>query len=119
MVPRCVGVAKRFSSTTCIADNMLMTPNGPLNTTKDLCVVDTTQGARWPVFRLLKANGQLEEGISEPTDITEESATKMYSSMVQIQVMDEIMNLAQRQGRISFYMQAAGEEAIHVGAKIF
>lgn len=96
-----------------------MTPNGPLNTTKDLCVVDTTQGARWPVFRLLKANGQLEEGISEPTDITEESATKMYSSMVQIQVMDEIMNLAQRQGRISFYMQAAGEEAIHVGAKIF
>jgi 2-oxoisovalerate dehydrogenase E1 component alpha subunit len=94
---------------------MLMTPNGPLATTKDLCVVDTTQGARWPVFRLLNSTGQLVEGVPEPTDINEELAVKMYSSMVQIQVLDEIMNLAQRQGRISFYMQAAGEEAIHIG----
>jgi 2-oxoisovalerate dehydrogenase E1 component alpha subunit len=107
----------RFSSsTTCVKDNMLMTPNGPLVTTKDLCVVDTTQGARWPVFRLLNSTGQLVEGVPEPKDINEELAVKMYSSMVQIQVLDEIMNLAQRQGRISFYMQAAGEEAIHIGA---
>eukprot|EP00428_Durinskia_dybowskii_P068957 CAMPEP_0170395302 /NCGR_PEP_ID=MMETSP0117_2-20130122/21706_1 /TAXON_ID=400756 /ORGANISM="Durinskia baltica, Strain CSIRO CS-38" /LENGTH=394 /DNA_ID=CAMNT_0010651603 /DNA_START=134 /DNA_END=1318 /DNA_ORIENTATION=+ len=95
---------------------MLMTPTGLLSTTKELCVVDTTQGAKWPVFRLLKANGKLEEGVSDPKDITQELAVKMYSSMVQIQVMDDIMNLAQRQGRISFYMQASGEEAIHVGS---
>ncbi len=91
-----------------------MTPNGPLATTNELCVVDTTQGARWPVFRLLNASGKLVEGVKEP-ELTEELSAKMYSSMVQIQVLDEIMNLAQRQGRISFYMQATGEEAIHIG----
>lgn len=94
---------------------MLQTPIGLLNTTQELCVVDTTQGAKWPVFRLLQSNGKLVEGVPEPTDLNEELAAKMYSAMVQIQTLDEIMMLAQRQGRISFYMQAAGEEAIHIG----
>jgi len=98
-----------------MSDNMLMTPNGPLATTSELHVVDTTQGARWPVFRILNAAGQLVEGVKEPAEVNEELAVKMYESMVQIQVLDEIMNLAQRQGRISFYMQAHGEEAIHIG----
>ena len=81
-------------------------------------MVDTTEGARWPVFRLLNANGQLVEGVPEPA-LTEELSVKMYTSMVQIQVLDDIMNLAQRQGRISFYMQASGEEAIHVGMYLY
>jgi 2-oxoisovalerate dehydrogenase E1 component alpha subunit len=114
VLPRCTNMS-RFSTAVCVKDNMLMTPIGMLNTTTELCVVDTTQGAKWPVFRLLQSNGKLVEGVPEPTDVSEDVAVKMYSSMVQIQVLDEIMMLAQRQGRISFYMQAAGEEAIHVG----
>jgi len=40
----------------------------------------------------------------------------MYTSMVKLQTMDQIFYDAQRQGRISFYMQSAGEEAIHIGS---
>lgn len=118
VMPQCVRSFRKHS-TAVIQDNMLMTPNGPLATTQQLNVVDTTQGARWPVFRMLKADGKLAEGVVEPKDVTEELSVKMYCAMVQIQVLDEIMNLAQRQGRISFYMQATGEEAIHVGMWCF
>jgi hypothetical protein len=119
VMPRVKNLNVRFNSHSAgvitTEDNMLCTPNGPLTTTTELSVVDTTKGDRWPVFRLLQATGHLAEGVPEPKDLNEELSVKMYSSMVQIQVLDEIMNLAQRQGRISFYMQAAGEEAIHVG----
>lgn len=40
----------------------------------------------------------------------------MYQMMVRIQNLDDIFYNAQRQGRISFYMQANGEEAIHIGS---
>lgn len=36
--------------------------------------------------------------------------------MVRLQQMDTILQNAQRQGRISFYMTCRGEEAIHFGA---
>jgi 2-oxoisovalerate dehydrogenase E1 component alpha subunit len=42
----------------------------------------------------------------------------MYASMVRVQVLDDIMYHAQRQGRISFYMQATGEEATHIGIQL-
>lgn len=114
VMPQCVRTLRK-NGTAVVHDNMLMTPNGPLSTTQQLHVVDTTQGARWPVYRIMKHDGQLEQGVAEPKDVNEELSVKMYCAMVQIQVLDEIMNLAQRQGRISFYMQAAGEEAIHIG----
>ena len=40
----------------------------------------------------------------------------MYSAMVQLNEMDKIFYDAQRQGRISFYMTAYGEEATHIGS---
>ena len=40
----------------------------------------------------------------------------MYKSMVQVQTIDDIFYNAQRQGRISFYMQNMGEEAVQVGS---
>ena len=40
----------------------------------------------------------------------------MYKSMVQVQTVDDIFYNAQRQGRISFYMQNLGEEAVQVGS---
>jgi len=40
----------------------------------------------------------------------------MYKCMVRQQTMDNIFYDAQRQGRISFYMTAYGEEAIHIGS---
>jgi len=41
---------------------------------------------------------------------------KMHQIMTRLRVMDEILELAQRQGRLSFYMQSRGEEAIHIGS---
>mmetsp|Transcript_33345 Transcript_33345/g.55987 ORF Transcript_33345/g.55987 Transcript_33345/m.55987 type:complete len:432 (+) Transcript_33345:70-1365(+) len=96
-------------------DNMLMTPAGALNITTDLNVVDTAQATKFDVFRILGPSGQLAEGVPEP-ELSQELAVQMYSSMIQVQVLDDIMNHAQRQGRISFYMQAVGEEAIHIGS---
>jgi len=40
----------------------------------------------------------------------------MYRTMTLIPVVDQILYQSQRQGRISFYMQCAGEEAAVVGS---
>lgn len=41
---------------------------------------------------------------------------KLYTDMVYISILDVIMFDAQRQGRLSFYMVSAGEEAVPVGS---
>lgn len=40
----------------------------------------------------------------------------MYQSMVFVSVMDTILNDAQSQGRITFYLTNHGEEAAQVGS---
>lgn len=49
---------------------------------------------------------------------TESTNTLMraYTLMIRLRQMDSILQNAQRQGRISFYMTCRGEEAIHFGA---
>ena len=41
---------------------------------------------------------------------------RAYHQMVRLRQMDNILQNAQRQGRISFYMTCRGEEAIHIGS---
>lgn len=41
---------------------------------------------------------------------------RMYTVMVRLSIMDNILYESQRQGRISFYMTNFGEEATHVGS---
>ena len=41
---------------------------------------------------------------------------RAHRQMVRLREMDSILQNAQRQGRISFYMTCTGEEAIHMGA---
>ena len=41
---------------------------------------------------------------------------EMYKTMVTVNVMDDVFYNAQRQGRISFYMQNTGEEAVQIGS---
>lgn len=48
--------------------------------------------------------------------VSKEVAVKMYSDMVTLQMMDNILYEAQRQGRISFYLTTLGEEAINIGS---
>ncbi len=67
-----------------------------------------------PLLKVLQQDGSLYSGAQLP-DIDEELATKVYKTLVYHRVLDERMVAAQRQGRISFYMAALGEEAASVG----
>ncbi|MCE8031810.1 MAG: thiamine pyrophosphate-dependent dehydrogenase E1 component subunit alpha [Halomonas sp.] len=68
-----------------------------------------------PTFRLLQQDGTLFEGAEAP-ELDEEKALKIYRAMLVTRVLDERMMAAQRQGRLSFYMQCTGEEAAVIGA---
>ena len=88
-----------------------------LPVTNKLEIVDTTTLDKWPVFRIMEPSGTVVNKELDPK-FPKEEALKMYQTMVRIQCLDDVFYNAQRQGRISFYMQSAGEEAIHIG-KIF
>jgi len=47
---------------------------------------------------------------------TRNTLMRAYTQMIRLRTMDTILQDAQRQGRISFYMTCRGEEAIHFGA---
>lgn len=68
-----------------------------------------------PTFQLLQQNGSLFPGAEAP-QLDQEKARRIYRAMLGTRVLDERMLAAQRQGRLSFYMQCTGEEAAVVGA---
>ncbi|MAM89656.1 thiamine pyrophosphate-dependent dehydrogenase E1 component subunit alpha [Allohahella sp. A8] len=76
-----------------------------------------TDGAEFsiPTFSLLKVDGTLHKG-GKPPELNESQALRIYRSMVSTRILDERMLAAQRQGRLSFYMQCTGEEAAVVGS---
>jgi len=49
-------------------------------------------------------------------DTSKNTLLRAHRQMIRLREMDAILMNAQRQGRISFYMQCRGEEAIHSGA---
>ncbi|MDP5292723.1 thiamine pyrophosphate-dependent dehydrogenase E1 component subunit alpha [Oceanimonas sp. CHS3-5] len=67
-------------------------------------------GLTIPTFRLLKDDGHLYADATAP-ELDKDRALAMYHSMVATRLLDERMLAAQRQGRISFYLQSLGEEA--------
>ncbi|NHI01277.1 thiamine pyrophosphate-dependent dehydrogenase E1 component subunit alpha [Oceanimonas sp. MB9] len=67
-------------------------------------------GLTIPTFRLLKDDGHFYADAIAP-ELDKEQALAMYHSMVATRLLDERMLAAQRQGRISFYLQSLGEEA--------
>jgi len=67
-----------------------------------------------PILKVLKQDGSIYEGAQLP-ELEQELAQEVYRSFVFHRVLDERMIAAQRQGRISFYMTALGEEATTVG----
>jgi 2-oxoisovalerate dehydrogenase E1 component alpha subunit len=67
-----------------------------------------------PILKVLQQDGTLYEGAELPK-IDQALATKVYKTLAFHRVLDERMVSAQRQGRVSFYMAALGEEAASVG----
>lgn len=68
-----------------------------------------------PTFSLLNPEGDLYPGAGEPA-LERDHARRIYQAMLATRILDERMLAAQRQGRLSFYMQCTGEEAAVVGA---
>jgi 2-oxoisovalerate dehydrogenase E1 component alpha subunit len=66
-------------------------------------------------YRVVDQTGNIVD-LSFKPDLTDEEVVKLYRDMVFISIMDLIMFDAQRQGRLSFYMVSAGEEALSVGS---
>ena len=69
-----------------------------------------------PAYRILSPEGKLVHNVPSNQLPSPEDAVKMYRSMLQLTVMDDILYNSQRQGRISFYMTSTGEEGAHVGS---
>ena len=67
-----------------------------------------------PELKILKQDGSIYEGSDLP-DMNETLAVKIYKTLAFHRVLDERMVASQRQGRLSCYMAALGEEAASVG----
>ncbi|KAK1755642.1 thiamine diphosphate-binding protein [Echria macrotheca] len=66
-----------------------------------------------PTYRVVDQHGAVVDPTFEP-DLSDEQVVKLYRDMLTVSIMDVIMFDAQRQGRLSFYMVSAGEEAVSV-----
>lgn len=71
--------------------------------------------AALPTYRVVDQNGDVVDRSFAP-DMSDDDVVKLYKDMLYISIMDLIMFDAQRQGRLSFYMVSAGEEAVSVGS---
>ena len=67
-----------------------------------------------PTYRVVDQHGVVVDQSFTP-DLRDEEVIKLYKDMLYISIMDLIMFDAQRQGRLSFYMVSAGEEALSIG----
>ncbi|KAI0439687.1 2-oxoisovalerate dehydrogenase alpha subunit [Xylaria telfairii] len=68
-----------------------------------------------PTYRVVDQDGNIVDQ-SFKQDLSNEEVVRLYRTMLTISIMDVIMFDAQRQGRLSFYMVSAGEEALSVGS---
>jgi 2-oxoisovalerate dehydrogenase E1 component alpha subunit len=68
-----------------------------------------------PTYRVVDQDGRIVDQ-SFTADLSDEEIVQLYRNMLLISIMDVIMFDAQRQGRLSFYMVSAGEEALSVGS---
>jgi len=67
-----------------------------------------------PELKILQQDGTVYEGSDMP-EMDEALAVKIYKTFAFHRVLDERMVASQRQGRLSFYMAALGEEAASIG----
>jgi len=67
------------------------------------------------LLQILRPDGSCDEA-SLPQELDRTRAIALYRAMLFIRIMDERLLALQRQGRISFYAEALGQEAGVVGA---
>ncbi|CAL0319450.1 unnamed protein product [Lupinus luteus] len=90
-------------------------PGGKVAFTSEMRFISDSDHKRVPCYRVLDDNGEIMK-FSNYVEVNKEMAVKMYSNMVTLQTMDIIFYEVQRQGRISFYLTSAGEEAVNIAS---
>ncbi|EPS66238.1 hypothetical protein M569_08539, partial [Genlisea aurea] len=88
-------------------------PGGKIAFTRRMKFLPECSEKRVPCYRVLDDDGNLIPG-SDFEQMEKEIAVKIHEKMVTLQVMDTVFYEAQRQGRLSFYLTATGEEATSV-----
>lgn len=68
-----------------------------------------------PTYRVMDAEGGFFKPEHDPK-LAPEMLVEVYKKMILLNMVDNILYEAQRQGRISFYMTNYGEEATHFGS---
>ncbi|PON35296.1 Dehydrogenase, E1 component [Trema orientale] len=91
-------------------------PGGRVTFTSEMRFISESAGKRVSCYRVLDDDGDPIMKSSVEVQVTKEIATKMYSDMVTLQMMDTMLYEAQRQGRISFYVTTMGEEATNIAS---
>ena len=80
--------------------------------TNKLSFIDTFN--KFELFRVLDSKGKVLE--KKFDDIPKDICLKMFKTMVLTRNYDARFNMAQREGKISFYMTSTGEEAAVIGS---
>uniref|UniRef100_A0A7S2UAE3 2-oxoisovalerate dehydrogenase subunit alpha n=1 Tax=Attheya septentrionalis TaxID=420275 RepID=A0A7S2UAE3_9STRA len=84
----------------------------------DLDLLRTSLLSQYPVYKNeIEESFLLQPSPSEyPDTLSNNTLLRAHRHMMRLRQMDNILQNAQRQGRISFYMSCRGEEAIHIGS---
>ncbi|KAH7914284.1 thiamine diphosphate-binding protein [Hygrophoropsis aurantiaca] len=97
------------------AQGLLPTSQSPIVSELQFFNSVTGGAGQIPTYRVLDGAGIPIDGAEIP-EISEEYAHKLYEHMQLLPTMDNVLYNVQRQGKISFYMTAYGEEATIIGS---
>ncbi|KAH9920467.1 branched-chain alpha-keto acid dehydrogenase E1-alpha subunit [Fomitopsis serialis] len=109
------GPAKSFPKEPTV-HGLLPSSQSPIVSTLKFFNSVTGDGTQIPTYRVLDSVGQPVEGATLPEEIDEAMARRMYESMAQLPIIDNLMYNVQRQGKLAFYMTHYGEEATLIGS---
>lgn len=90
-------------------------PGGKVMFTSQMSFIAESGKTRVPCYRVLDDSGRPFSGKTHVL-VSQDLATRIYNSMITLQIMDTFLYEAQRQGRISFYLTSHGEEAINIAS---
>ena len=91
---------------------------GALNSkfTSSLKFQNPAEATSMSTYRIMDSDGNIVDNTRDPQNASNDDILQWYKNMVMVSIMDLIMYDAQRQGRISFYMNSDGEEGVAVGS---
>lgn len=106
---------RRWVSSTIGSQAMLPSSQSPIVPEPHFFNSVTGNDTQIPTFRILDGAGKPIPGATVP-ELNEDLARRLYTNMQLLPTLDNILYNVQRQGKISFYMTAHGEEATIIGS---